>query len=248
MIFKLLYLIWLSLCVNSSYCFMLNVRSCRLTWIGWARHVSASLPLYWGQWHIFQEGPDSVIHLFSFPVSFVILSRYVLSFVAQYFCPFGWHSPLRLSSADAMAGVLMFSETFHLLSSCLPWLPDFLGKIFSCSHGSFKNLLNPLLGLQIGFAQVELSTSLVGNVPCWVDAQHNSPALVVQVLTFIPPSAPVSNILVFVSTFGLGITQLFCFFMQFLIWSHLPTFSALDKPLWLFKSSPSALLCLSISA
>lgn len=137
----------------------------------------------------------------------------------------------------------------HFIYCLLAFIDLLISSVnFSCSHGSLKNLLNPLLGLQIGFAQAELSTSLVGNVPRWVDAQHNSPALVVQVLTFIPPSTPISNILVFMFAFGLGMAQFICFFKQFLIWSHLPAFPVLDKQLWLFKSSPSTFLCLYISA
>lgn len=65
-IFKLLYLIWLSLSVNSSYCFMLNMRSCRLAWIWWACHILANLPLYWGQWHIFQEDQTVLFICFLF--------------------------------------------------------------------------------------------------------------------------------------------------------------------------------------
>lgn len=164
-IFKLLYLIWLSLSVNSSYCFMLNMRSCRLAWIWWACHILANLPLYWGQWHIFQED-QTVIHLFSFPVAFIIL--YVLSFVALYFCPFERHSPIWLPSADEIIGFLIFSESF---SYCLLASIDFpisLVDYFPAKSQVLKELHQSVSWssncISIG------STSLVAEAPRWVDA------------------------------------------------------------------------------
>lgn len=180
-IFKPLYLIWLSLALNSSYCFVLNMRSCGLTCV--TEHVMFQPILLYAE---VSDTSSRKTKLYYSSVYFSSFCHYQIHTIVHHFLCGPLFLSFRMAWFLVQCGYLLQMEWHDFSSHCQLFLPllafHFPWKIYSCKATKcLKDLIHGPSSLQMVLATVELSTSIVVEAPSCARAQVFEAVLLSQI-------------------------------------------------------------------